>query len=441
MSINLTNLLPENHVTSSSQEVGSIESISGGIVRSRLTAIQLGELCYIHTQKKRRIPTQVVGFSESKCYLAPFEPLTGVSPGDIITKTGSLPLLTLPYEPSGRVYDCLAHPLDSTSKSKCHSTTVMEIETPVPNPLSRPLIRTQMKTGIRAIDICCPIGLGQRIGLFAGPGVGKSTLLGMIAKGASVDRIIISLVGERGREVNEFLEEALGEDGLKRSIVIVSTSDEQPIRRKHAAISATRIAEHYRDRGENVLLLIDSLTRAARAIRDVSLSTGELPVRQGYTASVFEELPRILERSGTASTGSITAIYTILSEALEAQDVLSEEIKSLLDGHIVLDKELAHRGYFPAIDLTSSISRLTSQLCSQERLKHIHTIRDILCRLKNEKELIQLGGTPDAKLTFCLEHENELLRFLHHGTSIEKPLSHADEEYIRSLHDLYQRIV
>jgi FliI/YscN family ATPase len=297
-----------------------------------------------------------------------------------------------------------------------------------------------MRTGIRAIDLCCPIGFGQRIGLFAGPGVGKSTLLGIIAKNASVDRIVISLVGERGREVKEFIEESLGAEGLQRSIIIVSTSDEPPIRRKLAAMSATRIAEYFRDRGERVLLLIDSLTRTARAIRDVSLSAGELPVRQGYTASVFEELPRILERAGTSPSGSITAIYTILAEALEEQDILSEEMKSLLDGHIVLDRKLAQSGLFPAINVTKSLSRLTHRLLSDEEILHIRTLLEILHRLMNDKELLQLGGIADSKLKFCMEQERELLDFFHHGICAKLTHHKSEKAFLKRLHERYIEI-
>ncbi|MGA1191319.1 MAG: FliI/YscN family ATPase [Bdellovibrionota bacterium] len=437
MSIHLASLATHGESPSIVKEIGNVESIAGGMILSRMKNIQLGELCYIQNRLGNRIPAQVVAFSRNECRLAPLNPLIGISPNDTIIATGAMPLLTLPHNPCGKVYDSLGEPLDVEPSHHAPRAIAMEIEGTVPTPLSRPLISEQMRTGIRAIDLCCPIGFGQRIGLFAGPGVGKSTLLGMIAKNASVDRIVISLVGERGREVREFIEESLGTEGLQRSIIIVSTSDEPPIRRKLAAMSATRIAEYFRDRGERVLLLVDSLTRTARAIRDVSLSVGELPVRQGYTASVFEELPRILERAGTGPSGSITAIYTILAEALEEQDILSEEMKSLLDGHIVLDRNLAQRGLFPAINVTKSLSRLTPRLLSNEERPQIRTLFEILHRLRNDKELLQLGGVADEKLKFCIEREQELIDFFHHGICAKLSHDKSDKAFLKRLHEQY----
>lgn len=441
MSIHLASLDIQDESPSIVQEIGHVESITGGMILSRMRNIQLGELCYIQNQSGNRIPAQVVAFSRNECRLAPLNPLIGISPNDTIITTGAMPLLTLPHNPCGKVYDSLGEPLDIEPSRHMPRAIAMEMEGTVPTPLSRPLISEQMRTGIRAIDLCCPIGFGQRIGLFAGPGVGKSTLLGMIAKNASVDRIVISLVGERGREVKEFIEESLGTVGLQRSIIIVSTSDEPPIRRKLAALSATRIAEYFRDRGERVLLLVDSLTRTARAIRDVSLSAGELPVRQGYTASVFEELPRILERSGTSPSGSITAIYTILAEALEEHDILSEEMKSLLDGHIILDRKLAQRGLFPAINLTKSLSRLTPRLLSDEERAHIRTLFEILHRLGNDKELLQLGGVADEKLKFCIEQEYELTDFFYHGICAKLTHDESERAFLKRLHEQYVAIL
>lgn len=440
MSIHLASLDTSLKNPSILQEIGHVESIAGGMIHSRMKNIQLGELCYIQNRLGNRIPAQVVAFSHNECRLAPLNPLNGISPNDTIIATGAMPLLTLPHNPCGKVYDSLGELLDEEPSRHMPRAIAMEIDGSVPTPLSRPLISEQMRTGIRAIDLCCPIGFGQRIGLFAGPGVGKSTLLGMIAKNASVDRIVISLVGERGREVKEFIEESLGTEGLKRSIIIVSTSDEPPIRRKLAATSATRIAEYFRDRGERVLLLVDSLTRTARAIRDVSLSLGELPVRQGYTASVFEELPRILERAGTSRCGSITAIYTILAEALEEHDILSEELKSLLDGHIVLDRELAQRGLFPAINITKSLSRLTPRLLSEEETPHIRTLFEILLRLRNDKELLQLGGLADEKLKFCIEQEQALIDFFYHGICAKLTDYASDKAFLQRLHEQYIKI-
>ncbi|MCL4150428.1 UNVERIFIED_CONTAM: hypothetical protein GTU68_014928, partial [Idotea baltica] len=261
-----------------------------------------------------------------------------------------------------------------------------------PNPLSREKIEKIMHTGISAIDLFCPIGFGQRLGLFASAGVGKSTLLGMIARNSTADINVVALVGERGREVNEFINENLGSSGMQNTIVVFATSDEPALTRQIAAYTATTIAEYFRDKGKKVLLLVDSLTRTARAIREVSLANGELPVRQGYPASVFSELPLLLERTGTNNKGSITAIYTILKNAENESDPLAEEITSILDGHITLSKDLANQGIRPAIDITNSLSRLESQLLNNEKIKNINAIRIIIAKLERDKELLIFGG-------------------------------------------------
>lgn len=425
--------LPDN---TPHETVGSVSAASGSVLHTKLTQLTLGDLCEVSKRDGSVLPAQVVSFSTNGTQLAPFGPLDGVGPGAKIVASGHPPLLSLPREPIGGVYSCLGEPLEGVENQQpfghFRHNLSLQITKKAPTPLVRIPISQQMKTGVRAIDYCCPIGYGQRIGLFAGPGVGKSTLLGMIAKGADVDRVIIALVGERGREVREFIEDCLGEEGLKKAVLFVSTSDECAVRRKLAAFSATRLAEYYRDKGERVLLLVDSLTRTARATRDLSLAAGELPVRQGYTASVFDELPRLIERAGTNSEGSITAIYTVLTSYQESMDILSEEVKSLLDGHIVLDRVMAEQGMFPAIDLTCSISRLLSRIFNEEQITIARTIVRILSRLKQDKDLVLLGGHADKELSFCLDREQALRKLFSQTSEIS-----IDEETPRKrLHEL-----
>jgi FliI/YscN family ATPase len=265
---------------------------------------------------------------------------------------------------------------------------------------------------VRAIDTFCPIGYGQRLGIFAGAGVGKSTLLGMIARHADVDVCVIALVGERGREVQEFIHECLGEEGLARSVVVVATSDESPLRRLIAPQTATSIAEYYRAQGLRVLLLVDSLTRTARAIREVELAAGEPPVRQGYTSGVYTELPRLLERAGNDDSGSITALYTVLTTGEQDSDPLADEIKSILDGHLVLSQQVQLEGIRPAIDVLRSVSRLREKLQSEEVRVCMENLLTVLGRLRRDRDIVLLGGSPDPALRTALRIEPELKRFL-----------------------------
>lgn len=391
------------------KSVGSVVGVRGPIVHARLPRAGLGELCYITTHLGEEIASQVVSFEEHYVALAPYSDIAGLAPGAKVTNTHSRPRIMLPQPLTGRVLNALGQDLCSKSEGP---PLEIELDSPPPSPLTRKPINTILPTGVTVIDTLCTIGEGQRVGLFAGPGVGKSTLLGMIARNASVDVNVIALVGERGREVRDFIEEALGAEGLKRSVVVVSTSDEAPIRRVMAVMSATAIAEHFRSQGKRVLLLVDSLTRAARAMRDVGLAVGEMPVRQGFTPSVYTQLPKLLERTGNDQYGSITAIYAVLSHADSESDPLAEEIKSLLDGHLVLNPELAQAGQHPAIDPLNSISRLFSKLHDSHYQNSAKSIRRMLARLKRDRDVLLLGGTPDEELARFLELEPTLRSLL-----------------------------
>jgi len=379
----------------------------------------IGQVCYV-TAGTRPIAAQIIAFKDDLITLAPLDHLTGIGPGAAISGSGELLNLNLPLDMQGRVLDALGTPIDQSEADSVSAQAAylsLPVDSPPPHPLSRRPINTPLATGVRAIDAFCPIGRGQRIGLFASAGIGKSTLLGMIARHSQADLNVIALVAERGREVGDFIHEVLGPEGLKKSVLVVATSDESPARRQLAAFSATAIAEHFRAQGKHVLLLVDSLTRTARAIREVGLAAGELPVRQGYTSSVYTALPRLIERAGTDANGSISAIYTVLTAGENDLDPLGEELKSLLDGHIVLDSSVASRGIRPAIDITQSVSRLTPRLLSNEEQLEIRELTKVLQRLKKDKDILLLGGTPDQELKAALELEAALSDFLNQNPS------------------------
>lgn len=412
---------------------GRLVAVRSGTLVAELPHAALGDLCQVEKRGGLLLDAQVVGFRETEVLLAPFGDLQGLHPGCSICNTGIGAQINISEALLGQIVDCLARPLNSTS---IIGPNMAPLQAAAPNPLSRKKVDEQLVTGIRSIDGLLPIGYGQRIGLFAPPGAGKSTLLGIIAKQSAADICVVALVGERGREVTEFVNEALGLEGLKKSVVVVATSDEPAIRRSLAALTATAIAEYFRAQGKRVLLLVDSLTRMARAIREVSLAAGEMPVRQGYTASVYAELPKLLERAGNDQDGSITAIYTVLTNAEESIDPLAEEARSLLDGHITLSTILAERGHFPAIDVSTSISRLSAKLHQPKTLLHAASVKSAISRLKRDKELVILGGRPDSELAQALKLETQLNRFLQQA---------ADEfteyqETIATLHQLADQL-
>lgn len=406
---------------------GIVTAVQGAVVQARIPSVAIGDLCEITTRNDSVIPAQVIAFREDTVTLAPFDSTDGISPGAHVQTTGAVPSIPVSNSMIGQVVDALGKPLNFDTHVLSSPATLRgsgrSLSSAAPNPLARKDIDQVFLTGVTAIDCLCTLGRGQRVGLFAGAGVGKSTLLGMIARNADVDVTVIGLIGERGREVNEFLHDCLGVEGLKRAIVVVATSDESSIRRLMAAKAATTIAEHFRSQGKRVLLLLDSLTRTARAMRELGLAAGELPVRQGYTPSVYTELPKLLERAGNDARGSITAIYTVLINSEREADPLAEEIKSILDGHMVLSPSVAQAGIRPAIDLTSSVSRVLSKVCSADKLSVIGTIVRALSRLKNDRDVVLLGGSPDAELKVALQMESELKTLLTQDPSTQPDYS------------------
>ena len=388
--------------------IGHIVSVQGGAILAQFPQASVGDLCWFKTRKQKTICGQIVAFQENLFSLALFEDPEGIYPGTPVRTHGKQLSVPVGQELMGRVVNPLGIPIDDVSRP-LHRSIMRPVLSRPPNASMRPLIDQPLVTGVRAIDGFCTLGTGQRIGIFASAGVGKSTLLAMIARRACVDVIVVALVGERSREVREFIDETLGAEGLARSVIVVATSDDSSLLRQTAPYTATTIAEHFRDQGKNVLLIVDSLTRMARAVRETSLAAGDIPVRHGYTNSVYTQLPKLLERAGRSMQGSITALYTVLTNQEEDIDPLADEIKSLLDGHICLRHEIAALGVLPAIDITQSISRLFSRLNDAEHKKNAHILPHATTRFLKERQIVLLGGVPDTELSRIISHQQLLL--------------------------------
>lgn len=369
---------------------GSIIRVSGLTVESSGPKVGIGELCCIHIRDGKRVLAEVVGFNEGKLVLLPLEHIEGISPGDSVTTQSTPRYINLSENVLSRVLDGLGQPIDG--KGPLDGTEKMPLDSGSPPALSREKISKPLSLGIRSIDGLLTCGKGQRVGIFAGSGVGKSVLLGDIANSSQADVNIVALIGERGREVREFLEGDLSKEGLARSVVIVATSDSPPIQRVKAAFLAVTIAEYFRDKGKNVLFMMDSLTRFAQAQREIGLAAGEPPASKGYCPSVFALMPRLLERLGCSENGSITGLLTVLVENDDMSDPVADSARSLLDGHIVLSRKLANRGHFPAIDILSSISRLMPAVTEEKHKAAAQKFRDIYATYLDAEDLINIGA-------------------------------------------------
>jgi len=374
-----------------SRRLGRVVGITGLIIESEGPNVGLGELCRISSDRESlNVTAEVVGFRGERVLLMPLSETTGLHPGCEVAAWDRPPLPVADESLMGRVLDAIGRPIDGgppLSVIRMDPT----LATP-PHPLRRQRIKDTFVTGVRAIDAFIPVGRGQRLGLFAGSGVGKSTLLGMIARDAEADVVIVGLVGERGREVREFLEKDLGAEGLERAVVVVATSDTPAPLRLRAAFTATALAEAYRDAGKNVLLLMDSVTRFAMAQREIGLATGEPPATRGYTPSVFAMLPRLLERSGAGERGAITALYTVLVEGDDMNEPVADAVRGILDGHIVLSRALAHQNHYPAIDVLESVSRLIRDVCTSEEVELTGRAREFLALYRKNEDLITIGA-------------------------------------------------
>ncbi|MRW94174.1 FliI/YscN family ATPase [Duganella sp. FT80W] len=374
------------------RRTGRVLGIAGQSIEAHGPDAAIGEVCEIRMgDGNASVLAEVVGVRPGRVTLMPYGDTRGISAGLRIVAGGQPPGMRVGDALLGRVIDAFGDPLDDGPPPV--TAGVRSLFAPPINPLSRPRISRVLETGVRAIDTLLPLGCGQRIGIFAGSGVGKSTLLGMLARDVQSDVNVIALIGERGREVREFVEKNLGAEGLKRSVVIVATSDQPAPVRVRAAWAATTIAEYFRDQGRQVLLMMDSITRFAMARREIGLAAGEPPTARGYTPSVFSEIPALCERCGaTASGGAITALYTVLVEGDDFNEPISDIVRATLDGHVMLSRTLAHEGHFPAIDVLQSASRLASELADSEQLSLMSAAVDVLATYERNRQMVEMGA-------------------------------------------------
>lgn len=372
--------------------IGKVVQIVGLVIECSGPNVSMGELCYVqsHFDDVEPLPAEVVGFREGYVLLMPLGETKGIGPGCQVVSAQKVLQVKVGPELLGRVIDGLGNPIDGKGPILCKSEYPIQADPPAP--LDRPVIKDSLYVGVRAIDGLITMGQGQRIGIMAGSGVGKSTLLSMIARNTEADISVIALVGERGREVKEFIERDLGEEGLKRSVVVVATSDKPALVRIKGALTATAIAEYFRDQGRKVILMMDSVTRFAMAQREVGLTVGEPPATRGYTPSVFALLPRLLERAGTSAKGSITGIYTVLVDGDDMNEPIADAVRSILDGHIVLSRNIAAQNHFPAIDVLASVSRVMSAVVPKEHMEANRKLRALMAVYKEAEDLIHIGA-------------------------------------------------
>ncbi|MCI8439797.1 MAG: flagellar protein export ATPase FliI [Oscillospiraceae bacterium] len=410
-------LIPSVRNAETMSRTGKIENIVGMSIEASGGRAAIGDICRIYSNESGgQVPAEVVGFKNDHILLMPYANMSGISAGNFVRNTGKR--LTLPVGPflRGRVINALGQPIDG--KEPFQRGDSYSIDSGYINPMARPPIRERMEFGVKAIDSLLTIGKGQRIGIFAGSGVGKSTLLGMIAKNVKADINVIALVGERGREVLEFMQKDLGEEGMRRSILVVATSDQPAMLRMKCPSVATSIAEYFRDQGYDVLLMMDSLTRFAMAQREIGLAIGEPPVARGYTPSMYAEMPKLLERSGNFERGSITGVYTVLVEGDDTNEPIADTVRGILDGHIVLSRQLANSNHFPAIDVGASISRLMVEIVPEEHRQLAGRLRDVLSVYEKNADLVSIGaykaGT-NPRLDHALKKIDAINQFLCQG--------------------------
>jgi flagellum-specific ATP synthase len=407
---------------------GRVTNLIGLVVEATGLRAEIGEVCEIEAGRRRDpVPAEVVGFRNGRTLLMPLGPLAGIAPGRRVAATEHPLRVPVGNHLLGRVLDALGRPIDG-GEPLAAGHLASSVATP-PDPMTRPRIQHRLGLGVRALDALVPCGRGQRLGIFAGSGVGKSSLLGMIARSTTADVNVVCLVGERGREVREFVERDLGEEGLSRSVVIVATSDEPALIRVQAAFAATTIAEHFRDQGLDVLLMMDSLTRFATAQREIGLAIGEPPATRGYTPSVFALLPRLLERAGTSARGSITGLYTVLVEGDDMNEPVADAARSILDGHCVLTRELAHRGHYPALDVLQSVSRLAGEVTSPEQRAAATTVREALAVYRAKEDLISVGAYSrgsDPRLDAAIDSQPAIEAFLRQAVDEPTTVDEAD---------------
>ncbi|MCC6094096.1 MAG: FliI/YscN family ATPase [Eubacterium sp.] len=413
--------------------IGKIENIIGLSIEASGGKCSIGDIMKVYSEELgREVAVEVVGFHDGKIQLMPYESNAGITSGSFVRNTGHRLRVPVGDFLKGRIINAVGQPIDGGEEfpQDCDYYTVSSTYS---NPLSRPPIRDRLDIGVKAIDGLNTIGKGQRIGIFAGSGVGKSTLMGMIAKNVKTDINVIALVGERGREVLEFVQKDLGEEGMKRTVLVAATSDQPSMMRLKCPLVATTIAEYFRDQGMDVLLMMDSLTRFAMAQREIGLSTGEPPIARGYTPSIYSEFPKLLERAGKFKRGSITGIYTVLVEGDDTNEPIADTVRGILDGHIVLSRTLAAQNHYPAIDIGASISRLMVELVSEEHQKLASRLRNLLSLYQKNADLIAIGAYKEGtnpSLDEAIRKYPLINKFLMQGTTE----SFSYEEMLQALH-------
>ncbi len=375
------------------KSLGKVVKVVGLTIESVGPEAKLRDLCEIIVEgSEERIKAEVVGFKDKRLLLMPYENVEGIGVGCMVENTGHPLEVSVGNELLGHLVDGLGHPSDIDDLSQFDNMAQYPAEADPPDPMSRVIIKEPLSLGVKAVDGLITVGKGQRIGIFAGSGVGKSTLMGMFARNTKAEINVIALIGERGREVREFVENDLGEEGMARSVVVCATSDKPALIRKKAALTATAIAEYFRDQGKDVLLMMDSLTRFSMAQREIGLASGEPPVTRGYPPSVYSEMPRLLERAGNSAVGSITGLYTVLVDGDDFNEPITDTARSILDGHIVLNRKLAQKNHYPAIDILQSISRVMSAVAAPEHKAVAGKLKNVLATYQEAEDLINIGA-------------------------------------------------
>ncbi|MBN1826865.1 MAG: flagellar protein export ATPase FliI [Candidatus Eisenbacteria bacterium] len=399
------------------RRTGRVSEIIGLVIESRGPAVSIGDVCVIEgLSENRSVRAEVVGFRDDHVLLMPVGEISGVAAGSAVAACGQPMRVPVGHELLGRVLDGLGNPIDGGGPTGAKKNR--PLLAPPPNPLTRQRIAEPLATGIRSIDGLVTCGKGQRVGIFSGSGVGKSVVLGMIARNCEADLNVIALIGERGREVRDFIEKDLGKEGLRKSVVVAVTSDQAALIRLKGAMLATTVAEYFRELGLNVMLMMDSLTRVAMAQREIGLAVGEPPTTKGYPPSVFALLPRLLERSGTAAVGSITGLYTVLVEGDDMNDPVADAARSILDGHIALSRKLATENHYPAVDVLESVSRVMIDVVDPEHQEQAARVREVLATYREAEDLINIGAyvkKSNPRIDFAIERIETIRSFLRQG--------------------------
>lgn len=416
---------------------GRVTEVAGLVLKATVPGVRIGEMCYIDTGFGKRIVSEVVGFKDEAVMLMPLSDAQGIGPDCEVLPSGRQFSIRCGVGLLGRILDGLGRPIDDGPELMSVPGLIdWEVERSAPNAMKRKRVTESLAMGVRAIDGMLTVGLGQRVGLFAGSGVGKSTLMGQLARNTEAEVVVTCLVGERGREVRDFIEESLGEEGVKKSVTVVATSDQPSLVRLKSAFVATAIAEWFRDQGKRVLFMMDSATRFARAQREIGLAIGEPPARQGYPPSVFAQIPRLMERTGNDEVGSITAIYTVLVQAGDMDEPIADEVRGILDGHIILNRQLGARNHWPAIDVPVSLSRVMNGIVEREHKSAAGKLREVLATYEKQRDLILLGAYQygsDPKTDYAIDKIDEVESFLKQGLDEKDNI----EQTIRQLVDMF----